>query len=202
MAGGQNRTVFVAYPWRIYTNRAAYKKAYTILEKPLAVSFVFAEARISSGTILDKIIGMIEEADFGIYDVTGWNPNVTLEYGIARGMAATAFVAFNPDRTEMADVPTDVRGYDRLQYSDFDGLSEAVATLVAQELGPVPREEDPLEAARQRLLGIIRSSGGKTARELAEMTGQRIDYVQMLLRRSGAELRTEGKTRGQRYFLK
>jgi hypothetical protein len=176
--------------------------AYTALEKPLAVKFVFAEARISSGTVLDKIISMIEEADFGIYDVTGWNPNVTLEYGVARGMGAPAFVAFNPDRTEMTDVPTDVRGYDRLQYSDFNELSEAIATLVAQELGPAPRSEDPLESDRQRLLGVIRTSGGMTARELAELTGERIDYVQLLLRRSEGELRTEGRTRGLRYYPK
>lgn len=81
-------------------------------------------------------------------------------------------------------------------------LSEAIATLVAQELGPAPRSEDPLESDRQRPLGVIRTSGGMTARELAELTGERIDYVQLLLRRSEGELRTEGRTRGLRYYPK
>ena len=47
---------------------------------------------------------------------------MTLEYGIARGVGAKAFIAFNPDKTELHDVPTDVRGYDRLQYTDFNEL--------------------------------------------------------------------------------
>jgi hypothetical protein len=45
---------------------------------------------------------------------------------------------------------------------NFDELSEAVATLVAHELGAAPRTEDPLESDRQRLLGVIRTSGGET----------------------------------------
>jgi hypothetical protein len=196
-----NREVFVAYPWTLYSNRATYKRAFTKLQKPLAVKFVFAEERISSGHVLEKIAEMIEKAAFGIYDVSAWNPNVTLEYGMARGLGAITFIAFNPDKTKIGDVPTDVRGYDRLQYTDFDELSEAVATLVRQQLGKEP-VSDPLEDDRRRLLRMIRSTPGKTARELAEELGERLDYVQLLIRRSGSELETTGATRGVRYFVR
>jgi hypothetical protein len=78
---------------------------------------------------------MIEAAAFGIYDVTSWNANVTLEYGIARGLGTKAFIAFNPDRTDVAEVPSDVRGYDRLQYAELDELSSAIEDLVVNDLG-------------------------------------------------------------------
>jgi hypothetical protein len=196
----QNRRVFVAYPWKVYPNPGNYKKAFTDLEKPLAVTFVFAEQRISTGTILEKIIEMIRESAFGIYDVTAWNPNVTLEYGIARGLGVPAFIAFNPEKTDMGDVPTDVRGYDRLQYGDFTELSEKVATLVGQQLGTAPRQEDPIQSDRRRLLAVVNDNPGKMVGELADLTDFSVDYVQLLLRRSTNELRTTGKTKGQRYF--
>jgi len=196
-----SRDVFVAYPWKLYSNRAAYKRAYTKLQKALSVKFVFAEERISSGHVLEKIAEMIEQTAFGIYDVSGWNPNVTLEYGMARGIGALTFIAFNPEKTDIEDVPTDVRGFDRLQYTDFDELSDAVATLVRQELGKTP-VSDPLEADRKRLLKAVKSSPGKTARELAEQLGERLDYVQLLIRRSGSDLETTGATRGVRYYPK
>ena len=196
------RQIFVAYPWSVYPNRANYKKAYSDLERPLGVTFIFAEERISTSHVLDKIIAMIEGAVFGIYDVTGWNPNVTLEYGIARGIGAKAFIAFNPDQTNKDDVPADVRGYDRLQYRDFTELSEKVTTLIGQELGSAPRPIDPVESDRRKLIALIGASPGQTVRQLAEVMDQRIDYVQLLLRRSESELRTEGQTRGQRYFVR
>jgi hypothetical protein len=200
--GSGGRDIFVAYPWNLYSSRAAYKKAYTSLEKGLTVRFVFAEERISSGHVIEKIESMIRETAFGIYDVSGWNPNVTLEYGIARGMRAKSFIAFNPDKTVVGDVPTDVRGYDRLQYTSFEELSDRVAELVAQELGTGPLAEDPLESDRTRLLEIVGQSPGKRADELADAMRTSLDYVQLLLRRSKDDLETTGATRGTRYFPK
>ena len=196
----QARSIFVAYPWHLYSSRAAYKRAYTKWESSFDVKFVFAEERISSGHVLSKIIEMIDETAFGIYDVSSWNPNVTLEYGVARGSGAVAFIAFNPDKTDLHDVPTDVRGYDRMQYTDLDQLSDLVAGLITQELGKAPRSVDPLEDDRSRLLELIKDQPGRKAKELADSLGERLDYVQLLLRRSGSEIETTGATRGVRYY--
>jgi hypothetical protein len=197
----EKRLVFVAYPWSVYGQRD-YRAVYEALEKPLTVKFLFAEDRIESVHVLEKIRSMIAEANFGIYDVTSWNPNVTLEYGLAIGMKTTAFIAFNPDRTTTADVPTDVKGYDRLQYRDLDQLGNKVATLVAQQLGPGPRPADPLEDDRVKLMGTIRTHPGKTVGELSTLTAMKIDYLRMLLGRSADELVTTGQTKGTRYHPK
>jgi hypothetical protein len=195
------RTIFVAYPWDLYSSRAAYKKAFTKLESPLLIKFLFAEERITSGHVLEKILEMIEETAFGIYDVSSWNPNVTLEYGLARGAGAVAYIAFNPDKTKLSDVPADVRGYDRLQYTDLEELSDVVATLVTQQLGKAP-VANPLEDDRQVMLELLRKRPGLKARELADEMGERLDYIQLLIRRSGSELATTGRTRAVKYFVR
>jgi hypothetical protein len=197
----QSRSIFVAYPWQLYANRANYKKAYTKLERALGVKFIFAEERIAAAHVLEKITSMIEATAFGIYDVSSWNANVTLEYGIARGIGALSYIAFNPEKTSLSDVPSDIRGYDRLQYTDLEELSDSVATVVRQELGK-PVEDDPLEADRRRMLDHIGENPGRTARQIADGMGERLDYIQLLLRRSGSELRTTGQTRGMKYFVR
>lgn len=195
-----NRSIFVAYPWNLYPNRDNYKKAYTDLERPLDVKFVFAEQRIESGTVLEKIVAMIGSTAFGIYDVSTWNANVTLEYGVARGMNADTFIAFDPTKASAEDVPADLRGWDRLQYTDLIELSEKLSTVIVQELGPASRSPDPLEDDRRRMLEVIRASPGQTANKIAEAMGRPLDYVQLLVRRSGDGLRTDGRTKGTKYY--
>lgn len=202
MPAPKERHIFVAYPWALYEDRTAYKRAYTTMERALNVKFAFAEQRVTTGTVLEKIINMIEDSKFGIYDVSGWNANVTMEYGVARGLGADAYIAFNPDKTDPGDVPSDVRGYDRLQYRELDELSAAVESLVVQVLGTgVSRQVDPLEEHRLALINIIRANPWETTRRLAELSGFKIDYVQLLLRRSSAGLATTGATRGTRYAI-
>jgi hypothetical protein len=127
-------TIFVGYPWGVYSDREAYKRAYTKLEEEFGVSFVFAEDRLSDKHILEKVTEMILHADIGIYDVTAWNANVTLEYGLATGLERPAYIAFNSEKTDLNDVPADVRGFDRLQYSDFDQLSERLSDFLRSDL--------------------------------------------------------------------
>ncbi len=202
MAAPADRHIFVAYPWALYEDRTAYKRAYTSMQTALNVKFTFAEQRVSTGTVLNKIEEMIEGAAFGIYDVSGWNANVTLEYGYARGLGARAFIAFNPEKTDLADVPSDVKGYDRLQYTDLDGLSSAVEDLVVQELGTGTGQADPLEVERRELMSVIKANPGRTVTQLSDITGLRKDYIQLLLRRSRSQLTTTGATRATRYSIK
>lgn len=135
-AAPTTREIFIAYPWSAYPNRLDYKNVFTGLEEELAVTFVFAESRLSDLHVLDKIEEMITRTAFGIYDLTRWNPNVTLEYGYARGLGRQAFIAFNPTVGDSTDVPADIRGYDRIQYDNFVELATEVRRLVIQQLGP------------------------------------------------------------------
>src|SRR5215212_6916305 len=94
----EQRQVFVAYSYRLYPTRD-YRRVYKNLEKAFGVSFVFADEKISNLHILQKIVNYIRQSRFGIYDISGWNPNVTLELGLALGMNERTFIAIDPSKT-------------------------------------------------------------------------------------------------------
>jgi predicted nucleotide-binding protein len=111
----KKRQIFVAYSYRLYP-QDDYRKVYTSLEKAFNVKFIFADEQISSLHILQKICNYIRESEFGIYDISGWNPNVTLELGLALGLPEKCFIAINPEKTNVSEVPSDLRGVDRMEY--------------------------------------------------------------------------------------
>ncbi len=131
-------TIFVAYPWAPY-DRDEYKMKYRALEAKHDVTFEFAEDRLTTDQLMSKIEGMMSRADFCVFDFTGFNPNVALEYGMARGLRLEAYVAFNPASGER-DVPSDVRGIDSLRYTDLDDLGARLDAFLAQSLVPAERE--------------------------------------------------------------
>src|SRR5436309_2848727 len=140
------RTVFVAYPYRLFS-KEDYRGVFERVSGALDVKFVFADERILNVHILDKIARFIKEAQFSIFDISGWNPNVTLEYGLALGFGEKCFILFDPTKSEGSDVPADVRGFDRLEYRSYSDLERGVAKIIVQEFPPERRGVVP-EAIR------------------------------------------------------
>jgi hypothetical protein len=71
------RQIFVAYAYSLY-DRRDYRRVFTGLEKTYGVKFIFADEKITNMHILQKIISYIKTSDFSLFDISGWNPNVTL----------------------------------------------------------------------------------------------------------------------------
>lgn len=198
-----NRKVFVAYPYML--PKADYRKPFVAVGKAFTVDFVFADEKISDLHILEKIKGYIVNSAFGIYDITGWNPNVALELGLALGLPKRAYIAFDPSKTELDEVPSDLRGMDRLQYGSYSELEEKVEQLIAQEL-PLPRTHDAenqVDELRSTLLGLLSSEDGLKIGDIATALGVSIDLAKVVVRplMASDQLRIEGVKRGARYFL-
>jgi hypothetical protein len=73
----------------------------------------------------------IVSADFCIFDISTWNPNVALEIGMAEGMGAEYYVVVN--RKLSSGVPADIQGIQRIEYrtyNDFDGQRGLFPLLV------------------------------------------------------------------------
>ena len=200
----KSRQVFVAYPYRIYP-KADYRKVYNEVGKALSVSFVFADEKITDLHILEKIKLYIKESAFSICDITGWNPNVTLELGLAMGMGERAYIAFDPSKTDVQEVPADLRGIDRLQYSSYSELNEKLLSLISQELPVSVRHEaeDQLEKLRKDLLTALADApDGLRVTDIASLLGISIDLAKLVVRPLfGDKLQTTGATRGTRYVL-
>jgi hypothetical protein len=209
-AGGatsrRSRRIFVAYPYVL--PKADYRRPFNELAKAFGVEFAFADERITSSQILQKIIKMIVESRFSLFDVTTWNANVALELGIAMGRNRDYYLLFNPDHGKNPKgtaVPADLGGFDRIEYTSYAGLEEGLTRLLVQEFG-LPREKqqrpDPVKDLRESVPAIVRANPGLKIGEIAEQLNVPVELAKVVVRPLvGDELETTGQTRGTRYYL-
>jgi hypothetical protein len=197
------RQIFVAYAYNLYP-KDDYRRLYQQLAKAFQVHFVFADEKITNLHILQKIADYIRGSRFGIYDISGWNANVTLELGLAFGLNERAYIAIDPAKTPVQEVPADLRGIDRIQYSSYAELEGKVEALLAQEV-PVPRTheaENQLQQLRRQTMDLVRQSEGLKIGDIAHALGVSIDLAKVVVKPLlGADLRLEGVKKGAKYFL-
>jgi predicted nucleotide-binding protein len=203
--------VFVAYPYSF--SKADYRRAFREVGKAYGVTFTYADEKITNKQILEKIEGMIEEAEFSIFDVTTWNPNVALELGIVRGKGADYYILFNP-KSDQGDVPSDLGGIDRLQYTDYTQLSEEVSRLMRQQFGAPSRERDEaakargaqvtehLEEIKNEIPLVVKREPGMAIGGIASTMGVPVEVAKPLVRDLVSEdkLQSEGVRRGTKYY--
>lgn len=199
-----SRQVFVAYPYALYDPRD-YRKVFTSLAKAFDVQFVFADEKITNMHILDKIRGYIRESDFSVFDISAWNPNVTLELGMALSLSDDWYILFNPEQTDVHEVPSDIRGIDRIQYTSFSGLGDGLSALLDQwyPKGERLTVDDYFARSQAEVLGLLERSPGLKVNEIADVLGIHLKMAQVVVGQLLADgrLRSAGKTRGVRYFL-
>ncbi len=112
-------TVFVGCPFTPAKRFADFQRALELV--PL--QFVFASSRVRTKHILERIKGDIGAADFSLFDISGWNPNVALELGLAEGLGRPYYILFRPGRRRQADAPADLKGLQRFQYATLRGFA-------------------------------------------------------------------------------
>jgi predicted nucleotide-binding protein len=197
------RQVFVAYSYKLYP-KADYRRVFNDLKAAFQVEFVFADEKITNLHILQKIVNYIRESRFGLYDISGWNPNVTLELGLAYGLAEKAYIAIDPSKTNVDEVPADLRGLDRIQYASYADLSAGVEKLLLQEfpLAPTHDVENQLRQLRAQAVSATADSEGLKIPDIAQLLGVSVDMAKVIVRPLvGDKLRIEGIKRGVRYYL-
>ncbi len=196
------KQIFVAYAYNLYDQRD-YRKVYSSLEKAFGVKFIFADEKITNMHILQKIISYIRGSDFSLFDISSWNPNVTLELGIALATSDDWYISFNPDRTDIREVPSDIRGLDRIQYASFSELEDKLSVLLDQWYPRSTRlsVDDYFETAQRDVLELLQKQPGLRVTEVADILGMNKRMVQVVVSPLvGEKLRMEGKTRGAKYF--
>jgi hypothetical protein len=138
-------SIFVAYPYAI--SKDDYRGAFAAVAEEFAryeIEFVYADEEITSKNILEKITGMMEAAEFSLFDITHWNANVALELGLAIGKGLGYYILWNP-AAEHEHPPADIGGIDRIQYEDFAQLRAGLAKLMTQQYGPAQPDEAKTE---------------------------------------------------------
>ncbi len=197
----EQRQIFVAYSYRLYPLKD-YRRVYKNLEKAFGVSFVFADEKISSLHILQKIVGYIRESRFGIYDISGWNPNVTLELGLALGMNERMFITIDPSKTSIEEMPSDLRGVDRIQYDSYSALEENLERLLAQEVTPTrdPEAANFIPKLQNSIAEVVESADGIGVGSIAKILGVNVDLVKVAIRPLvGNRVEMKGQRKGAKY---
>jgi hypothetical protein len=196
-------TVFVACPYMLFPIED-YKKVFETIAKGYHVTFKFADEQITSQHILTKISNYIREHDISLFDITGWNPNVALELGIAVGMGRKYFILLNTHIDVNKEAPSDIRGIERIQYTSNQELEAKMAILIKQELpNNQDRSESAFESIKSNITKVLGDNLGIGIIKISELARQDKAIVQSVVRAmvQSGDLRTQGQRKGTVYYL-
>ncbi|MFZ5638356.1 MAG: hypothetical protein ACOY82_17400 [Pseudomonadota bacterium] len=199
------KQVFVAYSYRLYP-KDDYRKLYKELEEKYDVTFIFADEKITNMHIMKKIETYIRGSDFSIFDISGWNPNVTLGLGFAMAIGDQWFIAIDPSKTDVNEVPSDLRGLDRIQYSSYTELAGKLTALLEQRYPKKARGtiDNYLDERRAEIRDLLAQNPGMTVISIAQVLQIEVPVAQLALRpmSDSGELETAGNRKGMKYYLK
>jgi hypothetical protein len=116
-------SIFVGHPFGGRFPVARFRK---ILQE-LPLKSVYGNTDLQTRHLLEIMKTNVARADFSIFDLSGWNPNVALELGIAEGLKKKPgkpyYILLNTKRSK--EVPADIRGIQRMEYTSYDYKAES-----------------------------------------------------------------------------
>ncbi len=129
--------VFLAIPWK--TVRPKYEAIRNRFRKSFPLSFVIVgrEEEQSAVDLLETIKGRVIESSFAIFDATGGNANVSLEYGYAEAHdvpRAIYLCEHRASRAQAKDSPiiADLAGKRQNRYTVEASLSRLLGSFAKQ----------------------------------------------------------------------
>jgi hypothetical protein len=194
--------VFVACPYTLFP-LDDYKAVFTKVSRSYNVEFIFANEIITNKHVLAKIEGYVDSANFSLFDITGWNPNVTLELGIAVGRRKKYFLLLNQKIEAHKDVPSDIKGIDRIEYTSNTELHSKIIILINQEM---PAQTGPknisFKSLETRILKTLKSNPGLNITKLTDAISVEKNLTQSMVKTmvASGKLKTRGQKKGTNYF--
>jgi hypothetical protein len=159
LLGGRDRRVdgrigvLACYP---YAFDPAYRDMLRKTEGQAAVTFVFPEDDPSPRHLDDKLLKLLSNVGYAIFDRTGWNANVAFEFGMAMGVVNTGkpfperlspgsrrsnLAIFVKHGTESM-VPSDLGGMGYNPYADLADLEAQLVRTLSRRFPLPPRGEE------------------------------------------------------------
>jgi hypothetical protein len=196
--------VFVGLPWK--NVRPRYDKIIDRLERkfPLYFTIVGRDDGQGADDLFQTIKSRIDSSSWAIFDATGGNANVSLEYGYAEGIDVKRSIFLSTHKAAKAPagdpIIADLGGKRRVQYKTEVGLSA--------ELHRFGRDHDytiRFEKALHRAIKTFSKGTKKRARALAlklihvldgRLLMRRAEVVQALQAQGYAEKEIETMLRG------
>ena len=129
--------IFVGLPWK--NVRPKYERVIDKLSKafPLYFTIVGRDDGQDARSLFEVIKGRIESSSFAVFDATGGNANVSLEYGYAEGIEVPRAIFLSAHKASQRGsasdpIISDLTGIRRVQYKTEAGLSRELRKLAAE----------------------------------------------------------------------
>lgn len=110
--------VFIGHPFKKRFPTQKFRQIF----KQLPFNIIYGNTNLQTKHLLSIMKANILKSDFCIFDLSDWNPNVSLELGIAEGLRKKSgrdyYILLNTRRSN--EVPSDIRGLQRLEYTSYD----------------------------------------------------------------------------------
>lgn len=125
----RKNVVFMGYPYTPPLAKEDYANVVAELQKELPVRFWYFLDELTTAEMMRKVWRAILRADLAVFDVSGGNPNVSFELGLAVAKdrrSMTMLKTGQPNPLGSADL-----GYaERMEYSSVATLKETLRTFV------------------------------------------------------------------------
>lgn len=182
--------VFIGCPWR--TVRRKYESAIDTLNKKYPISFVIVGR--GGGQDAEDLLKVIKEkllsSSYAVFDATGGNPNVSLEFGIAetndipRALYLSSHAAA-PRASQDSAIIADLAGKRRQQYTQEGKLRSLLSAFCRDHAYSKRFEVFMQKRFRRKAKGDKKRARALALKVLHELDGQpsvrRADLVQRLL---------------------
>lgn len=213
--------VFVGCPFS-KDIRSTYDRLKREIESQTPLSIVLADTVgvSSSDYLLEHITGLIKDSAACLFDVTGSNPNVSLEVGIAHTVPVDFLLMLKTRKLhgrgtksrqsqakEVRSIISDLQGRNRLEYKQYDSLQKQVLEHYLNNLPYMKRwrkferENRVLAPLVIKLFDDMRTSGRSTKPRLtAILDGTGYNVTDTTTRLVGAKLLLVKRGREGGYF--
>jgi len=85
-----------------------------------------ADEDLQTGDISCKICGTLQSCRFAIMDISGLNPNVCIELGLAYGYGKSVILIKHRD----TQIPSNLAGLEFIEYTDINSLKEKLSSYI------------------------------------------------------------------------
>jgi hypothetical protein len=177
--------VFVGLPWK--TVRPKYDRIIPTLEKkyPLHFTIVGRDDGQDAKALFEVIKARIESSSYALFDATGGNANVSLEYGYAEGIDVPRAIFLSAHKaaqkiTAADPIISDLTGMRRVQYKNQAKLEAELRKLCREHLytkrfekalGKILKNKSkgPKKRGRALALKLVKALGGKVQMRRADL---------------------------------
>jgi hypothetical protein len=114
------------------------------------------------------------------------------------------YIAIDPARTETKEVPSDLRGLDRIEYASYSELKNKLSILIEQRYPRRTRAgiDEFLEERRRDIRRLVKEHPGLTITSLAQLLEVEVPVAQLAIKPIMEEFQTSGVKKSTKYYLK